>query len=355
MKSIVVPTGYMGSGSSAVTGLMEEIEGFNVPNSSYEYIFLHCPDGVFDLEDKLLIGNNAIRSDEAIHRFEIRMKALYNKKNFWAGSYNHFVSNKFMDFVDEFIEGLITDTFNDTYWYYQQEPNSVDMQMKLYFRRLMLKLTKRKIDLNIPLQYKEIKESYPTSDEFYTLAKIFINKIINELDNGENRIVLDQLLLPHNLFRMDYYFDEKIKVVVVERDPRDVFLLNKYVWKKKHELVPYPLEVEKFCKVYKKMRESERIIENNKIYRIHFEDLIYNYNDSIDNIFAFLEVDSQKHIRKKEIFNPERSIKNTQIFRLSDIGEEAIEEAKIITEYLGDYLYEFPLLEIKRNGIQELF
>ena len=70
----------MGSGSSAVTDLISEFDGYDAPNGSYEYVFLHCPDGVFDLEDKLLLGNNTLRSAEALHSFEHRMYELSSKK-----------------------------------------------------------------------------------------------------------------------------------------------------------------------------------------------------------------------------------------------------------------------------------
>ncbi len=60
MNKILVPTGYMGSGSSAVTDIAE-IDGCSARNGDFEFVFLHCPNGVFDLEDKLLHGNNAIR------------------------------------------------------------------------------------------------------------------------------------------------------------------------------------------------------------------------------------------------------------------------------------------------------
>ena len=56
MFQIIVPTGYMGSGSSAITDLISEIEGYDAPNGTFEYVFLHCPNGVFDLAYKLLIG-----------------------------------------------------------------------------------------------------------------------------------------------------------------------------------------------------------------------------------------------------------------------------------------------------------
>ena len=55
MKKIIVPTGYMGSGSSAVTDLLKEYPVLNTKNSDFEFVFLHAPNGVFDLENKLLI------------------------------------------------------------------------------------------------------------------------------------------------------------------------------------------------------------------------------------------------------------------------------------------------------------
>ena len=56
---VIIPTGYMGSGSSAITDLLDGVDGFNVTRSNFEFVFLHCPNGVFDLEDKLLHANNA--------------------------------------------------------------------------------------------------------------------------------------------------------------------------------------------------------------------------------------------------------------------------------------------------------
>ena len=83
MNKIVITTGYMGSGSSAATDLISEFRGYDFNNGDFEYVLLHCPDGLFDLEDKLLLGNTAIRSDEAIHRFLECAKTLYDTKNYW--------------------------------------------------------------------------------------------------------------------------------------------------------------------------------------------------------------------------------------------------------------------------------
>ena len=65
MKKIIVPTGYMGSGSSAITDLISEFRDCQNEFKSYEYVLLHCPNGLFDFEDKLLIGKQKHRYTES--------------------------------------------------------------------------------------------------------------------------------------------------------------------------------------------------------------------------------------------------------------------------------------------------
>ena len=107
MNKIIIPTGYMGSGSSAVTDLVAEFRNCKNEFKTYEYVLLHCPNGLFDLEDKLLVGNNAIRSDEAIRTFENQMKKLYNKKFWWVGNYKKIIGNDFMNITNAYINSLI--------------------------------------------------------------------------------------------------------------------------------------------------------------------------------------------------------------------------------------------------------
>ena len=56
-SKIIIPTGYMGSGSSAITDLLREYPRLNTKNADFEYIFLHAPNGLFDLEKKILENN----------------------------------------------------------------------------------------------------------------------------------------------------------------------------------------------------------------------------------------------------------------------------------------------------------
>lgn len=338
-KTIIIPTGYMGSGSSAVTDFLSEFSDINVKNGSFEYVFLHCPNGLFDLEDKLIWGNNALRSDEAIHSFRNQMKFLFDKKNFWAGSYKKYISKRFMTFVEEFIEEITTVKMSSVYWYYQQMPINIRMQLKCYFQRFIKKASNNRINISSPVLYNTIEAAIPTHEEFYKASKKFIEKIIDALSDDSSYMVLDQFILPHNLYRFDRYFDSNYKVIVVQRDPRDVFFLNKYIWTPNGNPVPYPLNVNDFCIFYKKMRENEVLFSSNNILRICFEDLVYKYDITSQVIISFLDISDSYHVDKKKFFNPSLSINNTQMFkRLRNIENEV----EVIEKELKEYLYNFP-------------
>ncbi len=335
MRKIIVPVGYMGSGSSAITDLVREFKDVNNEYGTFEYVFLHCPDGLFDLEDKLLIGNNALRGDEALHSFLNRMKELYDKKYWWVGDYQKKIGPKFYERSCEFVKEL-TNYETSLYWYMQERVN-FSMFVKLVFRRVIKLITFNKVILDRPLRYPKMLLSYPSASEFYTLAKKYVNDCLAMFDSS-NDIVLDQLLLPHNLFRVDNYFDDNLKVIVVERDPRDVFLSNKYVWTLDNEAVPYSCNVEEFCDQFRRIREIEKPTDSKKVLKVQFEDLIYNYEETLKKIIKFLGYENREHENKQKYFNPEVSIKNTQLFK----NKKYAKETKYIEEHLKKYLYNFP-------------
>ncbi|MBQ1186069.1 MAG: sulfotransferase domain-containing protein [Clostridia bacterium] len=336
-KKIIIPSGYMGSGSSVITDIMSEIEGVDVSRGTFEYVFMHCPNGLFDLEDKLLIGNNAVRSDEALHSFEDTMKQLYDKKYWWVGHYNENIGADFYKETLEFTKS-ITDLESDYYWYYQENTNA-KMFVKLCVNKFLKLVTLGKFKPKKVLTYSPMRVSFANSERFYSNAKQYIYRLFNMAGYDKSSILFDQLLLPFNLFRFENYFDDDAFVFVIERDPRDVFISNKYYWSKNNEPVPYPTDVKDFCKYYRSLREMEKPANHKNICRIKFEDLIYNYDSSISAIFNLLGWDEASHTLRKTKFVPERSINNTQLFRKN---EKYAEECEYIAQELKEYLYDFP-------------
>ena len=343
-KRIIIPTGYMGSGSSVITDLMSEIEGVDVSRGTFEYVFMHCPNGIFDLEDKLLIGNNAVRSDEALHSFEKTMKQLYNKKYWWVGNYKENIGEGFWQATKDYIDS-ITDVESDYYWYYQ-ENTTFRMFLKLCVNKVLKLITLNKFQPEKVLSYSPMKLSFTEPDRFYSASKDYIYKLFNMAGYKDKSILFDQLLLPFNLFRFENYFNDDAFVFVIERDPRDVFISNKYYWSKNGEPVPYPTNVKDFCKYYRNLRKMETKTQSERICRIKFEDLIYNYDETISTIFKKLGWDQGSHKQKKTKFNPEKSIHNTQLFLKN---QKYAEECEYIAQELSEYIYDFPY-EIQHDG-----
>ena len=338
MNKIIVPTGYMGSGSSAVTGLISEIEGFDADQGTFEYVFLHCPNGVFDLEDKLLLGNNALRSDEALRTFRATMKQLFDKNYWWVGHYNVNLCPQFMQYTEEYIQSLIQ--YRPAFFWYWQENADWKMILKLICKRMVKLATLGKVNLPKPLVYKDVAVSYVQPEEFYEKTGAYLQKLWDAMGLDKRNLILDQLLLPFNLHRVEHYFKPgQLKAFVVRRDPRDVFITNKYIWPSQAEQVPYPTDVHEFCKCYRSLREMEKESTYEGVCRIRFEDLIYDYDNTAEKIYAALGVDAKDHKNKKTKFDPARSIENTQLFRAKP---EFAEEGEIIARELAEYLYPFP-------------
>ena len=338
MNKIVVPTGYMGSGSSAITDLLSEIDGYDADQGTFEYVFLHCPNGVFDLEDKLLIGNNALRSDEALRTFRATMKQLFDKKYWWVGHYNVNLCPEFMEYTEKYIQSLVQ--YHPSFYWYWQENADWKMILKLIRKRLVELVTLGKVKLSKPLVYENMAVSYVSAEEFYEKTGIYLQKLWDSMGLDRRNLILDQLLLPFNLHRAEHYFKPgQMEAFVVQRDPRDMFIINKYIWAKQGGMVPYPTDVHEFCKCYRSLRKMEKESTYAGVHRISFEDLVYDYDNALEKIYAILGVDSADHKKKKTNFDPARSIENTQLFRAKP---EFAEEGQIIARELAEYLYDFP-------------
>ena len=98
--------------------------------------------------------------------------------------------------------------------------------------------------------------------------------------------------------------------------------------------------MDEFCRMYKAVRESERIVSDTRILRLHFEDLVFNYEQVLSKIYLFLGIEAEAHEKyKRTKFNPDISVNNTMLFKK---GEFDFQEMNVIEKKLSDYLYDFP-------------
>ena len=323
---------YYGSGSSAVTDLISEFEGVK-SLTEYEFRFAQDPDGLSELEYNLIHNFNRHNSGHALKRY--RKLVDYYGNHFLVRRYEPFFGNKWKKLSYKYIDSLIDFSYPGIWQYdfYDKGP-WYEFWAKLPDRILSRTLWRNKPDNHFFFNKEITYASHPTEEKFIACTKAYTSSLL-EAANAEGMpyMILDQLLPSSNIERHLRYF-ENLKVFVVDRDPRDLFILGKYVWKDGM----MPDDVELFCQWYEYTR-SPRKTEKwsvDQVLFVQFEDLIYRYSETVDKIVHWAGLENQKHLHPKKYLNPDISIKNTRIWEKNPMYKEEVE---YIEAYLGEYLY----------------
>lgn len=330
---LITCTGYGSTGSSVVTDLLKEFEDVN-SYGDFEFRFLQDPHGLRDLEYGLFENNNRLNTGHYIKQF-IKYSKFLSKSRVY--NYERYFSNNFKNLSDKFI-GDIIDVKWSGYWHQDIIDEHPIRKFFYYLERVIQKkiFKQRYSGANY---YKNIMYyANPISkEEFYNKAKIYTDKLIKamKIDKKYNFLALDQLVPPdHNQTYLNYFND--LNIIIVDRDPRDLFLLEKYQYK--HKWVPYD-DIKKFVKWFRLIREHRKNeIKSDNVLYINFEDFIYDYDNSIDKVASFTGIDKTKWNSKRKYFNPDISIKNTKKWL---VYSKAKEEIKYIEKELKEFLVEY--------------
>lgn len=339
---VIIASGYSGTGSSAIMHLLSEYEDFTDGGlGKYEHLPFYTPHGLFDLEDALLQNNSIYQSDAALNDFYAAMKRLNDYDFGWCGGYQRRYGDKFMKIVDAFMQELI-EYEADGYWSYDFKlENSMTAVIKDSIKKVLGKHVPnygKKFD---PYGDNKILFSFVDSEQFYKAARVFVKSYLEMIcPESKKHLLLDQIILPQHLKRFENYFEDDVKCIVLDRDVRDIYVLTKYIWP---EMLGsgrfFPDEPKAFIKFYRRMRATETHVDSPFVLRLHFEDLIYKYDETLKTIEEFIGVPSETHKFPKEKFKPEVSIKNTQNFRIEKEWEE---EVSAIEKEMAEWVYDFP-------------
>lgn len=332
---IITCASYYGTGSSAVTDLLSEYSSIR-SLGRYEYRFAWDPDGLSDLEFDIVQNNNRNCTSYSIDRF-IRLVKSFSSFGY-ADGYKVFGDNLYK-LTEQYISN-ITELKTKSYWY----RNRVDKGNLFCYIDRLYSLVRRLPNLKTETQYSLLtnrKTSYFSAiseEDFLKFTQQYTDSLFKTVaKDTDDYLMVDQLVPPTNTERYIRYFKD-IKVIIVERDPRDVYLCDQTVWK---EFKIPTLHIEDYVKWYKITRrhyysENE---DKTRILRIHFEDLIYKYEETKKNICLFLGVDEADHINPFQYFDPKVSINNSNLKHKIKGFEK---EIAFIEDNLKGYLYNFP-------------
>ena len=326
--NIITVTGFGATGSSAISHIVSEFDNVKSLGST-EFWLLQDLHGISDLDYFLNDGNHRSKTFVGIRNF-----ARLVKKN--KAFYSKYFPN-FDEISSEYISNLKDTTFNKALHPFEYEQSFIlEIFVKVYFKLQSIKhklfTPNEELILKLPLNQKYHFKYDP--EYFYQITKKFTRKLFESIMDNKNynHVMVDQLVPSTNISRYFNYID-KLKVIVVDRDPRDIFLLNKLKWRGTPVLCDTD-NVGVFIDWYSSIRHNSFKGDNSDVMRINFEDLIYNYETSLEKIVSFCSLNEKFHNQKFKIFDPKKSIVNTKLWkRPHNFHNEISEIERKLTKY----------------------
>ena len=353
MNAIAV-TGYFATGSGAVYNLLQEYRSIDDGGmSAYEHIFLYDVNGVFDTINRILYANSLYHSNAAINDFRREMRRLNDTDFGWFGGYRYRCGDRFMDIIEEFICD-ITEYRIDRDWYntFQCRKHTPERILKDSAKVLF---GRKKPDHTFGTEIQMAPDnrgeySFASAEKLQAAAKKLICNYIGIMypDHGERTVLLNHMVQPPYVHHLQDYTPEELKLIIVDRDIRDQYILNKYTDVRGGNT--YPSDPDAFVRFIRSYRATERPVSSERILRIQFEDLVYHYDGTVRRIEEFIGLRPEDHVNPGTLLVPQRSIKNTQLFAMC---EQWRDEVEYIARELPDMVYEFPYAST--TSMNELF
>ncbi len=325
--------GFCTSGSSAVVDYLKEFEQNQVIDE-FEFTLTYLPDGFEDLEYNLL--HHCCRDDAsclAIPRFR-RFMVIYGRrfKSIYGISPDEFTKR-----LESYLGKLIQFTWKGT-----RRPDVLlypSFMYDLFATHLMvyrvIPFLNKKLKRHVKIwPYRDIELSTNPAS-FNEESRLFIKDMLKwmKADFSKN-IVLSQPFIGEDPVRSFHFFDNP-KAIVVDRDPRDIYLFNKLFFMSDY-IMPTDT-VENFCKYHRILRDNRPYKEPHPdVLHISFDELVYEYDKTTALVrdFCGLPEPSQKN----KYFRPELSRNNTQLW-LRYLGYE--DDMKYIEDNLSEYIFDF--------------
>lgn len=334
---IINVSGFGWSGSGAVYDLLREYSDIKIAldgKSHFEFALLYDVDGIKDLEYHLVECPRRINSYIAIIRFSNLLKS-YNR----YFNANSSFKNQFNLISKDYINSLIDFEFKGFTHFEKFQQNLLVAKYNELVKKILANRYTKKWFKYAYINYQvfnisEIKVSY-RPEKFQEITIKYLQRLFSVFNESDNLPLLFDQIVPADNPSPFLKFIPNHKCIIVRRDPRDTYLLAKCVYKGRR--LPIPTEkVDDFIVFYKKIVQNTFIQDSDTILSLKYEDLIYNYGETVTKIEQFLGI--SMHVRRKEWFNPEVSVNNTQLFKRYKVYEEDI---KTIENELEKSLYPF--------------
>lgn len=321
--NVVITIGTGNSGCGVAHDFLENNTNYDNPFKSKEFRLIDDPDGILSLFHNFYRNYSINNISNAIFRFEKYVHNLTKLKTRVNGKGENIYKKEILTLSKSYIENITTLNYNAL-------PEFMSIQTNYFIRKyfnIKRKLLKTNYNPSSFKMYLPVKE-----EVFFQQTKIFLSKII-KLHSKKNNdyILLDQAFNMWNFKNVFSYFD-KVKVVLITRDPRGIFYSMK-----SRQSAAYPghnikLWVKWYKFIIKKFENYKKNIDakhKKDILEIKFENFVQNYEKEQIKLLNFV---STKKIHEK--FNIKKSKLNAfkAKYKLSNFEESYIK--KKLKKYL---------------------
>lgn len=321
MKYLLI-LGYGWSGSSAVFDLLNEYE--NVDSIPIEFRIIKDPYGLMDLRYNLISRWDPLNVDKCIKNFIWHAKYLNQKvdKFHFGLGYSSVLGPSFKEATDVFLKSIIKLNYSG-YWFFFDYESGFKLIKKKVLRRLHFKKAEE------TMYYSDVN-----SQQFDECCKEYIDNIFKDYCK-KDFLILDQAI-PAQYPNEAKHFFKDFKVIIVDRDPRDVFcdLINDggLIGQELRKTNNVDFFVDWFLKYRKKYQETD----DTNIKRISFEELVENYDKTVEDIENFIGLNSTMHLNKKKYFDPDKSIHNIGLWKSYNKRNQIEEIASRLSQYIKE-------------------
>jgi len=310
-------SGYLMSGKSAVSNLLQEVRGVSSPDQEDDFELIRIQGGIADLEEALVRRWSIVRSDAAIRRFKKVVNSLGARpkglERLWrSGSGYNNLYPKFSIESRLLIERLVKNSCRIE-WPFPIMDGSIS-PVDIFLEKLERKLFKHHV------LWPHVDFYWSDGECFYEAVRNFIENIFySRYGSDAKMVVINNALEPY--CPQDYFkFFHKIKSIVVERDPRDIFIAAKNYANSDSKYrdvfagITSANNIDLFIERIRIQRKKISKESHPNVLRISFEDLVLNYETTKCMIFDFLGLREADHVRRCEFFNPSESLRSCNMW-----------------------------------------
>lgn len=273
--------GYSFSGKSALYEYVAQLPGFHGFGVEFEFDLIRAPGGLLDLRHSLVFDWSLPRSSNAIQNF-MRLtyflggtRSIFDRLTRGGARYGEY----FPDFdgaTQEFVSELISAEWTG-YWPFSEYLTSP-------FLIPFVKVLNR-----IRSNNKKVFLSRPSDSEFESLCQHYLSRLIASATPPKKRTVITSNAFDPSSPGPFMALVESSKCIVVDRDPRDIYLSAMTANDAKVGRVAVGNDVKSFVRRFIAVR-MPRSDAGDRVLRIFFEDFALRKESVIQRLHRFLEI-----------------------------------------------------------------